>query len=238
MLKEDILRREETEKTLIESKTRFETLFHNTPVPVWEEDFTELFKYINKLKENGIRDFRGYFHNNSEQLRLCAEKIKVTDVNNACLELYKAEKKEDLLQSLNLTFTEKSYTVIEEEIIALAEGKDSFMSELEVVNLKGELLYVELRITVIHEKSNLQKVFVTTNDITEKKKIELELNEHRRDLERMVSQRTKELELKNQELEEFNKLFVDREFRIKELRDRVKELEEKNINTPNNCNIS
>ena len=36
---------------------------------------------------------------------------------------------------------------------------------------------------------------------------------------------------KNEELEQFNKLFVDREFRIKELRDRVKELEKKNGNS-------
>jgi hypothetical protein len=42
-----------------------------------------------------------------------------------------------------------------------------------------------------------------------------------------VKERTIELEKKNKELEYFNELFVDREFRIKELRVKVKELEEK-----------
>ncbi|MBW2616938.1 MAG: hypothetical protein JRD02_12290, partial [Deltaproteobacteria bacterium] len=44
-------------------------------------------------------------------------------------------------------------------------------------------------------------------------------------LEELVKERTAELEEKNAELERMNDLFVGREFRIKELRDRVKELE-------------
>lgn len=46
-------------------------------------------------------------------------------------------------------------------------------------------------------------------------------------LDQQVKARTNELEERNRELERFNKLFVDREFRIKELRDRVKVLENK-----------
>ncbi len=43
-------------------------------------------------------------------------------------------------------------------------------------------------------------------------------------LEEQVRERTAALERQNEELARFNKLFVDREFRIKALRDRVKEL--------------
>ena len=64
-------------------------------------------------------------------------------------------------------------------------------------------------------------------DITERKKAELELAKHREHLEELVQERTKELDEKNKELKHFNSVFVDREFRIKELKDRVKELEGK-----------
>jgi predicted nucleic acid-binding Zn-ribbon protein len=46
-------------------------------------------------------------------------------------------------------------------------------------------------------------------------------------MEELVEERTNELEEKSAELERMNKLFVGREFRIKELRDRIKELEER-----------
>ncbi len=61
---------------------------------------------------------------------------------------------------------------------------------------------------------------------------EEELNRHKTELEKLVNQRTlelqakyKELEEKNEELKKFNDLFVGREFRIKELRDKINDLE-------------
>ena len=61
---------------------------------------------------------------------------------------------------------------------------------------------------------------------------ESELNKHKTELEKLVKEsakelgiKYKELEEKNEELERMNKLFIGREFRIKELRDRVKLLE-------------
>jgi len=50
---------------------------------------------------------------------------------------------------------------------------------------------------------------------------------HAATLEDQVKERTAELENQKRELERFNRLFVDREFRIKELRESVKELERK-----------
>ena len=62
-------------------------------------------------------------------------------------------------------------------------------------------------------------------DITERKQIEEELKKHHEQLKTLVRERTAELETKNADLERMNDLFVGRELRIKELRDRVKELQ-------------
>ena len=67
-------------------------------------------------------------------------------------------------------------------------------------------------------------------NITKQKNTEDELKKHHEKLEELVKERTKELEEKNIDLEDFNELFIGREFRIKELKDRVNELEEK-LNT-------
>lgn len=63
-------------------------------------------------------------------------------------------------------------------------------------------------------------------DIHERKLAEQELKKHQENLEELVKERTKNLEEKNDELERFNELFIDREFRIKELKDEIKELEQ------------
>ncbi|HPR17371.1 MAG TPA: PAS domain S-box protein [Candidatus Cloacimonadota bacterium] len=64
-------------------------------------------------------------------------------------------------------------------------------------------------------------------DITERMEAEQKLQEYRNHLEELVKERTSELEEKNKRLIEFNKLFVGREFRIKELRNEIKILKEK-----------
>ena len=66
----------------------------------------------------------------------------------------------------------------------------------------------------------------TVLDITELKRAEEELQEYRDCLEDKVKKRTAEISAKNAELERLNRLFADREFRIKELRDKVKELKD------------
>ena len=61
----------------------------------------------------------------------------------------------------------------------------------------------------------------------EKKAGESKLEKTLKNMERDVTKRTQELETKNKELERYNNLFIDREFRIKELREEVKLLKVK-----------
>jgi C4-dicarboxylate-specific signal transduction histidine kinase len=61
-------------------------------------------------------------------------------------------------------------------------------------------------------------------DITDRKKIEEELKNYRENLEALVKERTKDLEEKNEKLKSYFNLFNDRELRVKELKDRIKEM--------------
>ncbi len=77
------------------------------------------------------------------------------------------------------------------------------------------------------DEGNVFGILLLAQDITEHKRAEEELAKHREHLEELVKERTEELEEKNNELERFNKLFVGRELRIIELKDKVKELKQK-----------
>jgi len=66
-------------------------------------------------------------------------------------------------------------------------------------------------------------------DVTERRRAEDAIRKLNADLERRVAERTAELAARNQDLERFNRLFVDRELRMKELKQRLKELEGKEL---------
>jgi PAS domain S-box-containing protein len=99
--------------------------------------------------------------------------------------------------------------------------------ETKLFNKKKELIPVEIIGRVLIREGRLVGLQGSTKSIIERKKQEEELHRYRKNLELLVKERTVELEKKNEELLSYNKLFVGREFRIKELRDKVKLLEEK-----------
>jgi PAS domain S-box-containing protein len=73
-----------------------------------------------------------------------------------------------------------------------------------------------------------REYFVAVFDnVTERKQAEAGLLRLNEELERRVADRTSELEEKNAELERINRLFVGRELKMMELKERVKELETK-----------
>ncbi len=91
----------------------------------------------------------------------------------------------------------------------------------------GTLKYVHERCkTEYDDNGKAVHSLGTVLDITDLKRAEEELQEYRECLEDKVKKRTAEINSKNADLQRLNRLFVDREFRIKELRDRVKELNE------------
>jgi len=68
-------------------------------------------------------------------------------------------------------------------------------------------------------------VVTTFHDITERKLAEQELHKLNQELEQLAKKRTAELEEMYKELERTNRLFVGRELRMIELKERIKELE-------------
>lgn len=116
--------------------------------------------------------------------------------------------------------------------IALKKGSHRFEWDHKKAN--GDVFPVEVLLTAIDSDNDHKVLYTVWRDISERKNAELELNEYHSQLEKLITERTQELEKsntvlieKNRKLEHFNDLFVGREHRIKELKNRVKELEEK-----------
>lgn len=103
--------------------------------------------------------------------------------------------------------------------------------EFEAVKADGQIAWLQLK-TRCSESQGKLRMFGTISDITRRKLVEIEFQKYRENLENQVIERTKELENQKNDLLELNRVFVGREFRIKELRDELKALKakmEKNV---------
>jgi PAS domain S-box-containing protein len=109
------------------------------------------------------------------------------------------------------------------------EAMATLASQKEVINFinryrrkDGSYCWIEWNATP-HGKL----IYAAARDITGRKETEAELRRLNESLEQIVRERTTELEVKNRELERFNRIFVGRELRMLELKQRIRELETK-----------
>lgn len=255
-------------RDLQESEQRYRLVFRNSPVSIWEEDFSGVKALLDGLKQKGVIDIKAHFEQYPEIIQSCAQMVTVVDVNEAALVLHGAASKEALLAGLIETFTVESFDAFREELICLWNGANVMVQDAVVRTLSGDRRDVTVYLAVCpgYEKT-LGKVIVSLVDITERKRAEealhlqtVELEEEMAErqiaqenlqekallleeeiekrqraqdeleklneqLEHRVKQRTTELEQTNAELHKMNRLFVGRELRMVELKERIKDLE-------------
>jgi signal transduction histidine kinase/PAS domain-containing protein/ActR/RegA family two-component response regulator len=167
--------RKQAEQALRESEERFRSLFENSPIAIWEEDFSQVRAYIDELKGSGMSDLNAHLTAHPELVTKCLGLVKVTDVNQAALKLCEAAGKPDLLGRLDKTFPEGSLIGFKDELLTISSGGLYFQSESAVYSLRGNLCVVSVNWVVAPgSERTYSKVLVSLVDITEHKQAEMD----------------------------------------------------------------
>ncbi len=158
---------------LHESEERYRLVFENSPVSIWEEDFSGVKTLLDGLREEGVDNIESYFVEHPEFVRQCAELVKVLDVNHASLTLHVAVNKEELLKGLVNTFTPESFGTFRQELVCLWNGGTEMRSDAVLKTLAGDLRTVTVYFSVCPGfEETLSRVIVSLVDITERKHAE------------------------------------------------------------------
>ncbi|NOY98474.1 MAG: transporter substrate-binding domain-containing protein [Chloroflexi bacterium] len=158
---------------LQESKNRYHSLFENSPISLWEEDLSEVKKYIDALRAQGTSDFRAYFKSHPESVKHCASLVKILDVNQATLDMYHASDKTELLAGLPKIFTPQSFQVFREGLVALTEGKLNQTHEATTKTLTGKEIFHSIHWSVpAGYEETWERVAVSLVDLSKRKQAE------------------------------------------------------------------
>ncbi len=172
----EITDRKHHDEFLRESEARYRSLFEDSPISLWEDDFSRVREYLEEIRGRGIDDLEKYFNENPQSAIETAERIRVVNVNQATLDLFRAESREMLLQNIDRIFTFRSMELFRKGAIALSKGIFEFEEDSVQKNLDGEQIWTEARVSLAPGyEDTWAKVFVSFIDITDRKKLEEEL---------------------------------------------------------------
>ncbi|MFH1569995.1 MAG: PAS domain S-box protein, partial [Gemmatimonadota bacterium] len=171
----DVTDRQQTAMALRESEERFRSLYETTPVSLWEEDFSQVKRHLDGLREAGVVDLAAHLERDGECARRCASMVQVLDVNEETLRMYGAGDKGELLRNLDRVFVAESLQGFRQQLLAVWDGRTQ--AECETVNqtLGGRRLAIFLRWQVVpgHDQDYARTV-VSIVDLTERQRAQEE----------------------------------------------------------------
>ena len=201
----DLSERRLAEQALRDAAAQYRALFENSPVSLWEEDFSAAKAYLESL-DVPIGELYEYLMSNDEAFRVATAGMVVVRVNRATLEVAGARSESELTGPLAPEIVERNRELYAHQLMAIARGETRFFGSTEVPRADGELFYSNIYWTVApgHEAA-FDTVFVSIIDLTDLHRMQTQLERYKDSLENLVDERTKELRDSNRELLEATK---------------------------------
>ena len=167
------------EELLRESEERYRELFDESPVAIWEEDWSKIKQMIDELAQTGVTNWREHFDSHRDQVKRAYDLAEFTEISRAAVELYRAPSKFELAQ---MTMSD---VVIAEELDSFLEILLSFLAGQMAVDIEsrdmavdGTEITVRRRIVIPpRHRVRWTRVIYAIEDITERQQIEEQLRQ-------------------------------------------------------------
>lgn len=164
----DISSQLEAQQAINESESRFKSLFQDSPISLWEENFSGVKEILEAVGNQ--QEIIRQLETDISLVQDCLQAVEVLDVNQATLDLYNARSKGELLAGLSNILVDDSLNEFRNELIALVNEKEFFECEILQKKISGELIHGWLRLSLPKEyKKNWKRVFISIMDITDRK---------------------------------------------------------------------
>lgn len=186
---QDVTAARAAEARIRESEARYRSLFDDSSVSLWEEDFSGIRRHIDRLRALGVTELEAHFEAHPEELADCVATVTVVDVNRATLALYRADSRAQMLGGLSQIVGPDGYRVFREGILALARGERFWQSEAVNYTLDGDQMIVVLRWSLAPgAEETWSRVLVSAMDVTEQRRAETALRETQALMEQVFRQ--------------------------------------------------
>jgi signal transduction histidine kinase/CheY-like chemotaxis protein len=166
-----------------QAQTRLKSLFDNSPVPLWEEDASEIRTRFDELRSSGVTDLGAYLKEHPDELIQFASMVRIRDVSRTSASLFGGSDIDikNLPKLLTTYMTEEGLQVFGRELAAVWHGQTSFEDELPIRVPDGQVRFFAIRLSVVPgSEQTLSRILVSFLDLTDRRAAEQALKDSNR----------------------------------------------------------
>ncbi len=163
----------ESARAIRQSEIRYEAIFENSPVCLWQIEIDFIDKELTRLKKEGIKDIIAYLEQHPETFAQFLSSVLILNINKSGLDLFDAKNKDELKRNLPSTFTTEALAVFKKQLVDLYNDVEYSQTETEVKTLNGQFRRVILSANILrNQRGDHTDVMLAMQDITELKEFE------------------------------------------------------------------
>jgi PAS domain S-box-containing protein len=167
---QDISEQKQAEESLRESDARHRELFDNSPIGLWEEDWSAIKVMIDRLRKRGVKDWRRYFTRRKDQLAIAYDLGHETKINQAALDIYRAPNKQAVT---GISYSDAELPAFLDNLIAFIEDQTSYVYDATELAYDNSEITTRRHVTIPPDhRHNWSCVLYSIEDITEQKRAE------------------------------------------------------------------
>jgi signal transduction histidine kinase len=154
--------------------SRYRELFDEAPVSIWEEDWSAAKVVLDRMRRDGVTNFREALSQDGALVHTLAYETVVLDFNAATLDIYRAPSKKEFWGFANDDFlTLGEFDMFLESAIQLAEGANRVVVQGWEKNWEGNRFYIQDTVFIPEPyRDDWGRVIHIVEDITHKREAE------------------------------------------------------------------
>jgi transcriptional regulator with PAS, ATPase and Fis domain len=163
------------EMVIQENMVRYQNLFEDSPIGLCEEDFSEVKKYIERIKKDYGSALSVIYKKYPNEIRTCWQKIKRLQANKSQLKLFNVQTQHQYFNYLEETFMPAAF---ENLMLTFESGQMVFEREIEIRAADGERKFLNVkRVILPGAEHDWSRSIISCVDITVQKKAQESLKQ-------------------------------------------------------------
>jgi len=150
---------------------RDRALFDDSPVAIWEHDFTAVRRQFDDWRAAGVVDLEAHLRDHPGEAERCAAAARVVDVNRAAVAMLGAASKAELMARYAEVFAPESFDAFRRGLVVLWQGGTSLTTDGVFMTLTGERREVTVHLSVAPGcELTFTRVLTSIIDVTEQRR--------------------------------------------------------------------